>query len=174
MAAVFDGDPQPLYDIILDPNAEEFIRSRMCEALAMVTLRGELDRDLAERFLPDAYNELRPQRQCYVWNGWQSAIAMLSLAELKVLVRRAFDRGLIDRFSLSFEDFERDSKRGIERPGEPRRPGNDEYTLLGDTIDELSGWHYFAEQHSERPDSERPGGVASARRARSATQRAVL
>ena len=26
MAAVFDGDPQPLYDIILDPNAEEFYK----------------------------------------------------------------------------------------------------------------------------------------------------
>jgi hypothetical protein len=39
MAAVFDGDPQPLYDIILDPNADEFIRAGMCEALAMVTLR---------------------------------------------------------------------------------------------------------------------------------------
>src|SRR6476660_8044170 len=31
MAAVFDGDPEPLYDIILDPNAEEFIRAGMCE-----------------------------------------------------------------------------------------------------------------------------------------------
>jgi hypothetical protein len=39
MAAVFDGDPEPLYDIILDPNAEEFIRAGMCEVLAMVTLR---------------------------------------------------------------------------------------------------------------------------------------
>src|ERR1700751_5041807 len=29
MAAVFDGDPQPLYDIILDPNAEQFIRAGM-------------------------------------------------------------------------------------------------------------------------------------------------
>src|SRR5262245_5470948 len=34
MAAVFDGDPQPLYDIILDTAAEEYVRSRMCEALA--------------------------------------------------------------------------------------------------------------------------------------------
>ena len=39
MAAVFDGDPQPLYDIILDPNAEEFIRAGMCEALAMIARR---------------------------------------------------------------------------------------------------------------------------------------
>jgi len=67
MAAVFDGDPQPLYDIILDPNAEEFIRAGMCEALAMVTLRGELDRAVADRFLRDAFVEMRPQAECYVW-----------------------------------------------------------------------------------------------------------
>ncbi len=38
MAAVFDGDPQPLYDVILEPEADEFVRSRMCETLAMLTL----------------------------------------------------------------------------------------------------------------------------------------
>jgi hypothetical protein len=54
MAAVFDGDPEPLYDIVLDPNAEEFIRAGVCEALAMVTLRGELDRAVAGQFLRDA------------------------------------------------------------------------------------------------------------------------
>jgi uncharacterized protein len=53
MAAVFDGDPQPLYDIIVDRNAEQFIRSRMCETLAMLVLRGELDRDVVRRFLRD-------------------------------------------------------------------------------------------------------------------------
>src|SRR5271155_4079389 len=42
MAAVFDGDPAPVYDVILDSKVDEFIRSRMCEAIAMVTLRGEL------------------------------------------------------------------------------------------------------------------------------------
>jgi hypothetical protein len=149
MAAVFDGDPQPLYDIILDPNAEEFIRSRMCEALAMITLRGELDRNLAERFLRDAFNELQQQRHRYVWFGWQSAIAMLGLGELKVLVKRAFDRGFIDRYMMSFDDFERDLKRGIERRGEPWQPGDDEYALFGDTVEELSEWHCFAEQRSE-------------------------
>jgi hypothetical protein len=149
MAAVFDGDPQPLYDIILDPNAEEFIRSRMCETLAMITLRGELDRELAERFLRDAFNELRPPRHCYVWFGWQSAIAMLGLGQLKVLVKRAFDRGFIDPHLLGFDDFEQDLKHGIERPGEPWRPGDDEYEIFGDTIEALSGWHCFTEHDSE-------------------------
>ena len=153
MAAVFDGDPDPLYQIVLDPNADEYLRASMCEALAMVTLRGELDRDLAGRFLRDAFIEMQPQAECYAWVGWQSAIAMLGLSDLKILVKKAFDRGFIDRHVLGFDDFEQDLKRGIECPGKPRRPDDHEYTLFGDTIDELSGWYCFTEQYNE--DQER-------------------
>jgi hypothetical protein len=149
MSAVFDGDPQPLYDIILDPNAEEFIRAGMCEALAMVTVRGELDRDLAGRFLRDAFMEMQPQAECYAWVGWQSAIALLGMSDLKILVKKAFDRGFIDSHVLGFDDFEQDLKRGIECPGEPWRPDDHEYTLFGDTVDELSDWYCFTEQYNE-------------------------
>jgi hypothetical protein len=148
MAAVFDGDPRPLCDIILDPNAEEYIRARICEALATVTLRGEVDRALTRRFLRDAYNELRPQHRSYVWVGWQSAIAMLGLGELKVLVKRVFNRGFIDRHTLCFDDFEHELQRGIERLSEAGRPVADEHALFGDTVEELSGWHCFAEECS--------------------------
>jgi Protein of unknown function (DUF1186)/SEC-C motif len=147
MAAVFDGDPRPLQEIILDPEAEEFARSRMCEALAMLALQGKLDRNMANRFLRDAYMELRPQAECYVWQGWQSAIAMLGLSELQTLVKRAFDRGFVAQEWLCFEDFREDLDRGIERPGAPRYPDHDEYTLFGDTIDELSGWYAFSDDY---------------------------
>jgi Protein of unknown function (DUF1186)/SEC-C motif len=165
MAAVFDGDPEPLYDIILDPNAEEFIRAGMCEALAMVTLRGELDRALADRFLRDAFMDLQPQAQNFLWVGWQSAIAMLGLSDLKILVKKAFDRGFIDSHVLGFEHFEQDLRRGIEHPGEPWRPDDHEYTLFGDTIEELSGWYCFTEQY--RADQERWEREAKAARVRS-------
>jgi hypothetical protein len=55
MAAVFDGDPEPLYRIILDPDVDEFIRSRMCQAVAIVVLRGELPRSEAARFLASTH-----------------------------------------------------------------------------------------------------------------------
>jgi len=152
MAAVFDGDPQPLFDIILDPGVDEFIRSRMCEALAMITSRGELARDRVARFLRDAYNDLLPQRESYVWVGWQSAIAMLGLGELKVLVKRAFARGFIDRFVLGFGDFEEDLKCCIKRPDEPSPRDNNEFELFGDTVEELSGWACFAERGDEDQD----------------------
>jgi hypothetical protein len=153
MAAVFDGDPEPLYDIILDPNADEFIRAGMCKALAMVTLRGELDRAVAARFLRDAFIEIRPQAECYVWVGWQSAVAALGMSDSKLLVKRAFDRGFIDSHILGFDYFEKDLRRGIEHPGEPRRPGDHRYALFGDTVEELSRWYCFTEQY--RIDQER-------------------
>jgi hypothetical protein len=165
MAAVFDGDPEPLCDIILDPNAEEFIRAGMCEALAMVTVQGELDRAVAGRFLRDAFIDLQPQRQNFVWVGWQSAIAMLGMSDLKILVKKAFDRGFIDSHVLGFEHFEQDLRRGIEHPGEPWRPDDHEYMLFGDTIEELSGWYCFTEQYSE--DHERWRRQAEDNRARS-------
>jgi hypothetical protein len=143
MAAVFDGDPQPLQEIILDPEAEEFVRSRMCEALAMLVLRGELDRAVASRFLRDSYMELRPQAECYVWQGWQSAIAMLGLSELETLVKRAFHRGFVSEQWLCFEDFRED----LDRAGEPRYSNDDEYTIFGNTIDELSGWYGFSDDY---------------------------
>jgi len=147
MASVFDGDPEPLYDTILDPNAEQFIRAGMSEALAMVTMRGELDRAVAGRFLRDAFIEMRPQAECYVWVGWQSAIAMLGMSDLKILVKKGFDRGFIDAHVLGFEHFEEDLRRGIEHPGEPRHPGDRDDTLFGDTVEELSGWYCFSEQY---------------------------
>jgi hypothetical protein len=165
MAAVFDGDPEPLCDIILDPNAEEFIRAGMCEALAMVTVRGELDRAVAGRFLRDAFIEMRPQAECYVWVGWQSAIAMLGMRDLKVLIRKAFDRGFIDSHVLGYDHFEEDLRRGIDHPGEPRLPDDRDSTLFGDTVEELSGWYCFTEQYSE--DQERWRRQAEANRARS-------
>jgi len=166
MAAVFDGDPEPLYDIILDPKAEEFIRAGMCEALAMVTVRGELDRAVAGRFLRDAFIEMRPQAECYVWVGWQSAIAMLGMNDLKLLVKKAFDdRGFIDSHVLGFDHFEEDLRRGIDHPGEPRLPDDRDSTLFGDTVEELSGWYCFTEQYRE--DQERWRRQAEANHARS-------
>jgi hypothetical protein len=40
--------------------------------------------------------EMQPQAECYVWVGWQSAIAMLGMGDLKILVKKAFDRGFVD------------------------------------------------------------------------------
>ncbi len=143
MASVFDGDPQPLFGIILDRHAGEFIRSRMLEALAMLTLRGELTREETGTFLRKCWDELWPRQDCFVWHGWQSAIAMLGLSELRPLVLRAFACGAIDRLWMRVAHFDGDLSRAIERGGALPAASPREFELFGDTISEMSHWCGF-------------------------------
>jgi Protein of unknown function (DUF1186)/SEC-C motif len=148
MAAVFDGDPQPIYNIILDENADEYVRSRMCDVLAMLVLQGKLDRSEVASFLRDCWINLQPRHDCYVWSGWQGAIALLGLTELKSIVKEAFDRGIVQRCWLSYANFETDLEHAVQNPTEPWRWDGD-MTLFGNTIEELSDWHCFSEEYKE-------------------------
>jgi uncharacterized protein len=118
--------------------------ARKCAKLSqMVTLRNELPRPEAARFLRACFSDITTHDDCFVWNGWQYAIAMLGLAELKPLVEQAFERGDIPSHWMSFQQFEDDLQRAIDHPTAPWRDGDD-YTLFGDTIEELSTWHAFS------------------------------
>ncbi len=155
MAAVFDRDPKPLYDLIFDENVDQFLRGAMCEALAIATLQGDLPREEAAKFLRACYFELTPQRECWVWHGWQAAIAVLGLTELKPLVEEAFARGFISSSWLGLKDFEEDLQRAIHHQPPLRGSGN--FTPFGDAIDELAGSGFFElEQPKLAPPAEKP------------------
>ena len=86
-------DPRPLYDLIHDQNVDQFIRGAMCETVAIVTLQGNLPREEAAKFLrARAIRSSVSQGECWVWHGWQAAIAVLGLVELEPLVEEAFAR----------------------------------------------------------------------------------
>jgi hypothetical protein len=131
MAAVFDGDPEPIYEIIRDEQAFEFVRSAMMYTLVMLTLSGELPRPQAAQFLRDCFDEFGPDDN-YVWVGWAHAVAWLGLEDMVPLVEQVFARGSIDPFSMSLEDFK-----------ETLRDGPDHQTLAPFTNarEELAVWY---------------------------------
>jgi hypothetical protein len=152
MAAVFDGDPAPLFEIIRDPAADEFIRGRMCDAAAMLTLREEISRDAAALFLRACYFDLAPQNECYVWVGWQRAVAFLGLKDLEPMVKRAFTRRFIASWWLKLSDFQQDLRYALEYPEAPDAEKGMDYQLFGDTIEELSAWGFAEPKTSEGAD----------------------
>jgi hypothetical protein len=153
MAAVFDGDPAPLYEIIHDPDADEYVRSRMLEALAMLTMRGELPREETARFLRACFTELEPQDECFAWDGWQSSIAMLGLVELVPLVKQVFEREFVNPGWLRFEHFEKDLDHALKGDPLPGRSERD-LKLFGDTIEELSSWVFADPARKPRESAE--------------------
>ena len=144
MAAVFDGDPAPLQAVIEDADADEFVRSRMFETLAMVTRAGALPRADTERYLRDSFMHLRPQACSFVWNGWQNAMAMLGLAELTTLVQKVFARCFIDPTWMRYKDFVDALQAWSAHPEGPTEYDAKEYAPFGDFVDEMSSWPVFA------------------------------
>ncbi|WP_363323985.1 DUF1186 domain-containing protein [uncultured Bradyrhizobium sp.] len=143
IASVFDGNLQPLCDIIHDEDAEEFVRSRMIEAIALLTSRGDVSRAWSEQFLRECYDRIRPQDCCYVWSGWQQSIAWLGISSLKPLVERAFAQGFIDETWCSYADFVGDLQSTLDNPDAPPFRAENDLILFGDTIQELSTWASF-------------------------------
>ena len=130
------------------------MRGSMCDALAVLVLQGKLDRAEVASFLRDCWINLQPRESCYVWCGWQGAIAILGLTQLKSVVKEAFDSGLIDSGWISYRHFERDLERAVQNPTEPGHEWDD-FTLFGDTIEELSTWYCFSEDYKEQRESVR-------------------
>lgn len=152
-ASVFDGNPQPMRDVILNEQADEFVRNGLLEALALVTRDGRVDRKSTEAFLMRCYSDLKPQHDCYVWVGWQSAISYLGLSDLADLVRRAFASGRIDPSIMSFRDFESDLALTRRDPAGAGR-GHNEIGYFDDVIAEFSRWHAFSDTTTQsRPKS---------------------
>jgi len=154
MAAVFDGDPEPLYQIIRDPQADEFARAKMLQTIAILTRRGELPREATAAFLRDCFSQLEPQEDCYVWSGWVDAVAWLGLTELKPLVQQTFERGSIDPTWLTFENFEEDLQYTVDHPDAEPLNADGNHAPFGDTVAEMSGWAGFKPKKRARDTPE--------------------
>jgi hypothetical protein len=166
MVQVFDGDPEPLFDVIRDKHADEFVRSRMCDALATLVLQGYLDRKRAEVFLRDCFSNLQPQATNYVWVGWMEAIAKLGLEAYSGIVETAFKRQYIDPGVCGYKHFLEVLNRAASEEGRAMWLADDDLKPFGDTVDELSRWHCFDEERLKRaaaaPTVRQPSGSTTA------------
>jgi hypothetical protein len=143
VVSVFDGDLEPIIETALDPDAEEFVRGQMLDALAMLALRAAPLRPAVEDFLrrfPTLADDRTPD---IVWCSWSTAVAALGLTDMTEAVREVYEGGLIDPLIADFAGFKAD----LARSGQPnwsflRGP-------ITDTIAELSTWHCFSEAYLE-------------------------
>jgi hypothetical protein len=162
MAAVFDGDPAPLYEVIYDPGADEYVRSCMITALSMLTARGALSRGEMERFLREAFDRLKPRRGCIVWTGWEEAVVELGMVELKPLLEAAFRRGSIDPTWSTLADSETALAKAQAGGCAAMAGDNRSYALFGDVIEEFATWHSFSEAgERERAQAKQEAALAA-------------
>ena len=151
---VFDGDPEPIRNFVLDEQAEEMLRGELLEALAFLTAQGRIDRAWMIAFLRDCDPALLPRQEHHVWHGWQSAIVYLGVGELADAARQAFRDGRIDPIYMDLDDFERDWQARLAGDGEPAHAFSAAY--FGETVAELSPRFSFSRRSGQEAEDEDP------------------
>jgi len=151
LARTFDGDVAPLQALIENADADEFVRDAAVNALSMLTLTGQLDRNEIGRYLRHLHATMQPQDASFVWVGWQQAVALLGYDELVPLVEDAFARGWIDQEIMSVEHFQEDfqAAKAAADPLKAFRATTADPAILDDIEKHMSAWAGF------RPQEER-------------------
>jgi len=161
IAGVFNGDLQPIFDVIEDPDADEFARSQMIDALVIIAHNDPSTRSAIVVYLA-AFFDLDVPKPDVLWGSWAFAIADLGLAHLEPQVRHAFERELVSPDESTFDFFQEQLRSAVSRGISDAFLDGHNSKLIEDAVDELSRWYCFSDAylkeraHGSRDDLDLP------------------
>lgn len=150
IASVFDGDLQPLFDVLDDPHAFEFAQAQAMDALVIVAHNHPSARSAVHGYL-QAFSDLNVRKPDVLWETWAFAVADLGFTDLEPKVRLAFEQGLIPSELSTFEFFQRQLRSAASRGISDSFLEGHNSEPIEDAIDELSRWYSFSDAVSPTP-----------------------
>jgi uncharacterized protein len=123
LLGLFDGDEQPLWELVTDRSVDQFVRKAALNAFTFLAFEGRIDRAAFEAFLL-RFDEARltaADDDDVTWHAWMTAVAVLGLTAAVPRVRAAFADGRIAPDWCDEDDFDELLKAAIERPNDRTR-----------------------------------------------------
>lgn len=96
LAAVCEGDLEPIKRLVLNRDADEFSRGVAVAALALLAVWAEVPRDTILNYFAWLAREGLERRTNYVWGALAAESADIEALAVFPDLRRAYDEGLID------------------------------------------------------------------------------
>jgi hypothetical protein len=146
LIGTYDGDLDRLKALAEDEAADKIVRADAFDALACLTAAGEVPREATAAYLRELHGAMRPQGMSFSWFGWQKAIALLGLEDLRPLVADAFERGFVDPSIMGFEHFLEDLQAARECSDPLPLLAGRSIGPIEDAVAELSRWYAFSEE----------------------------
>jgi hypothetical protein len=147
LAAVCDGDLEPIKRVIVNRDAGEFSRSVAISALALLAAWAETPRAAVVDYFGWLAREGLERQSNHVWSGLATESADLEALSVFPELRRAFDEGLIDRMAVGrseLDDVEASPRGALIEEMKDRHPPID------DVAEATSWWECFSERRSGR------------------------
>lgn len=134
LASVYDGQPEPLFRLILDSSLDDGIREAVLMACVTLCVTGRIERDALHRLLVRFDDAKASVEGDIGWSAWEEAIATLGLRDLAPRVEAARKDGRINP-EFSDPDWFKDTLREAERhPHDLACLPPDQYGFLDDPV----------------------------------------
>lgn len=142
LASVYDGNLEPIQQLIENQQANEYVRSAALGSLRILVARGTISRELVIEYFGELFSTRLEKEYSYIWTNLVSSSAQLCALELKNQINEAFDSDLIDPFFVNQKDVDYYFKLGQEEALNQLRKHR-YYSLIEDTIAEMENWACF-------------------------------
>jgi hypothetical protein len=147
LASLCHGNTEPIKRLIENPEVNEWVRSAALDALLVLFVEGQLDRDAIIEYLGELFLLKVERKPNYLWSAMVSAACDLYPEELVKEIRQAYDRGLVDPVDVSYSEVEEILKAGKERALEDTLKY--QKGMIGNVIEEMGWWACFRESDEE-------------------------
>ncbi|MGV7030330.1 DUF1186 domain-containing protein [Methylobacterium symbioticum] len=138
VASLFDGDPAPIFALILDSTVDDPVRQALFSACITLCHTGRIPREALHALLVRFDEASAAVEEAPAWIGWEEAIAQLGFRDLAPRVEAARRDGRItDEFS-DFAWFKETLRKAEARPDDLRRFDRWSYGTLDDPLDDLA------------------------------------
>lgn len=147
LAAVCDGDLEPIKRLVSNRDADEFSRGIAVAALALLAVWAEVPRDTILSYFTWLAREGLERGTSYVWGALAAESADIEAVELFPDLRRAYDEGFIDPQVIGrseLDDVEASPRGTILERMEERHPPID------DVAEATSWWARFGSRARSR------------------------
>ena len=152
LAAVWDGDLEPVKRLVLNRDADEFSRGVALAALALLAIWAEVPRGTILEYFAWLAREGLERQPSYVWGALAAESADIEALEVFPDLRRAYDEGLIDPQVIGRSELE-------EVEASPRgalvEHMKDRYPPIHDVAEATSWWASFGRRPSTHRAEER-------------------
>ena len=147
LAAVSDGDLDPIKRLVLNREADEFSRGVAVAALALLSVWAEVPRDNVLEYFAWLAREGLEREPSYVWSALATESADIEALAVFPELRRAYDEGLIDEQTIGRSEL--DEVEASPR-GEVLERMRGRYPPIDDVAEATSWWARFGKRASSR------------------------
>ena len=147
LASVCHGNTEPIKRLIENPEVNEWVRSAALDALLVLFVEGQLDRDAIIEYLGELFLVKVERKPNYLWSAMVNAACDLYPEELVNEIRQAYERGLVNPGDVGYSEVEAILKTGKAKALEDTRKF--QKGMIGNVIEEMGWWACFRESDEE-------------------------